>query len=173
MISFLYSFIVKKYYQGGIVIHHSWWAQIPKIGIFVAFSFIAFSLLKLFPDNIFFNHGSLQSLLLYIFLFMFVAYGLRPVILMLNSYYEISKNEIFTVEGILSFKKRTKFIHFKDISGVIVRSNLYSRLCGIGDIEIGSLNRGIPRMVLHGVKNPEKYEKLIQNAVDKYWKKMG
>jgi uncharacterized membrane protein YdbT with pleckstrin-like domain len=166
----LFNYIRSKYGQGGLDIQRSWWSVSPRLFIFAIYLIVAITCWVRYQDAILYESKTVFSILLFLLSFMVAGFALRPCLSMLNTYHEITTRSIYTVEGIFSFKQRIIELHFEDISGVEIRKTIFDRLCGMGDIDIGTAMTGKAEATLQGIKNPDYYVAIIEKALDAYRK---
>ncbi|RME60629.1 MAG: PH domain-containing protein, partial [Candidatus Dadabacteria bacterium] len=82
--------------------------------------------------------------------------------------YVIGPDYVKEVHGLYSLKMRETILEFAKVHGVEIEKNLFQRLFNLGDIGVGSAMTGSTEIIMVGVRDPEKYAKIIEDRVKKY-----
>jgi uncharacterized membrane protein YdbT with pleckstrin-like domain len=105
------------------------------------------------------------TLVLPVFLLIFLVVVIRPFIQLKDSEFEVSGHHLRITRGRYSLWKHSQEFAFEDLLGVQVRQSLIDRLLGVGGIDIGSKTSSI-KIAMNGLKNPKQYADLISRRID-------
>jgi uncharacterized membrane protein YdbT with pleckstrin-like domain len=105
------------------------------------------------------------TLVLPVFLLIFLVVFARPFIQLKDSEFEVSPHHLRITRGRYSLWKHRQEFAFEDLLGVQVRQSIIDRILGVGGIDIGSKTSTI-KVSMNGLKNPQKYADLISRRID-------
>jgi uncharacterized membrane protein YdbT with pleckstrin-like domain len=163
---FLKQKIIDTYSRGGEEIPHSAYAVIPRFFIFFLYLMLLEIMNLLFPESLWYIVEKFDLGFLFLTLTVFVAFIIRPVITLFNSYHELSSDNLISVQGFASFSRREYLCPYDFINGIEVRQNIFERLTDMGDILIGTAMTGHPEIILRHVQRPQYYVSRLEEAID-------
>lgn len=103
---------------------------------------------------------------LYIILIPIILLFLEPEYASIERTYLIRNDSISVTHGIIS--KTHEMIPWRLVGYTILKKNIIGRIFNFGDIIITSASGTENKIVLKGIKNPEKYLKIIEKRIEKY-----
>lgn len=99
-----------------------------------------------------------------LFFILISAFFLEPEYAIFYTKYSLKEDNVMEVKGILS-KKRTA-IPYSSISNIVLKKGVIGRILGYGNVLVNSFS-GNNRIILKGIKHPEKTFKLIEKKIQR------
>jgi uncharacterized membrane protein YdbT with pleckstrin-like domain len=163
---FLRQKIIDTYSRGGDEIPHSPYAVIPRFFIFFIYLMFLEVMYLIFPESLWYFVENFTAGFLFLTLIVFIAFIIRPVITLFNSYHELASDNLISVQGFASFSRREYLCPYDFINGIEVRQNIFERLTDMGNILIGTSMTGHAEIKLSHVERPQYYATKIEEAID-------
>jgi membrane protein YdbS with pleckstrin-like domain len=157
--------IIDTYSRGGEEIPHSKYAVVPRFMIFILYLLLIEVIYWGFPDTMWKFVENFTGGFILLTVTLFVAFVIRPVISLYNSYHEIAEDNLISVQGFASFSRREFLCPFIFINGIEVRQNLFDRLTDMGNILIGTSMTGNVEIVLRHIERPQYYANQLEKAI--------
>ena len=107
---------------------------------------------------------TLSSWLIFFFLILISLFFIEPECVIVYTTYHLKEDNIMEVKGILS-KKRTA-IPYSSISNIVMKKSVIGRIFGYGNVLVNSFS-GQNRIILRGIKHPEKTFKIVEKKIQK------
>lgn len=152
---------------GHIHIHRSWRSVILSlvVGLIVTFATFWLSVAySAFGPEI---SVSGMTFTLPVFLLVGIVAVIRPLLLMFDCQHEISCHHVRSTQGRCSLRKQFAEIAYEEILGVRASQNILERLFNVGSILIWTASAEHPDLILHGIKDPEYYARIIGSKIDR------
>lgn len=163
---FLRQRIIDEYSRGGEEMPHSIYAVVPRFFIFSLYLLLIEVIYYFIPGAVDYIVEHFTEGFLFFTFVMFVAFIIRPVITLFNSYHELASDYLISVQGFASFSRQEHLLPYEFIQGIEVRQNLFERFVEMGDLHIGTAMSGDVEIKIKHIERPHFYADKLQESIN-------